>query len=760
MLNELNGTAIGTPKTYTATAGSTAGDIASHLVPGLNGISGFVAVASTATGQLTVTRPGDNDFLVTVTMTPAGALATTATTARVVTVPLLLAGATYTLTVAGIPYTSSSSDATSNDVASDLASQVNQATGFAATAVFDKIYILATTTTAFDATLAQNAVTFAYQVGGTPQVGDILTLSFASGGGNFGAAVTPALTAQTAASTQSAAQALANAVNSVTGMVAVAISDVVEVSRLAGAFVGTPSVSRSDSTTPTTTIHAVAVTQSVESLPVPAAAASDSWTLSLVDGSGQLGSFSEPYSADQTAGQAAAQLATDLGTNISGFTATATAAGLLIVRRTASTAGFGISLALPASEAPTQAATVLMPAGPIVANESWQAALTPAGGTRQAAAFSAATTVPIDIVNGLQPSLAANATSFVVLASANGIAVTLRSATTGYAVSTTVVAAGTAAVSAAATDGITFTGPANQNDDWQLTVAGTTLHGVVQTSSAGIAGIAQQLLTAVRQAGGLSGYTAFVDGPTLYVTSLTSGAAFSASLSVVRNANAGFVSVDGTARLLWDGAVALRPAGPSQVQGGDVWTVNVNGTDYQVTASSSQEPLYQIVDALVSKLSAYGASRDTSTNAILLSAGDGSPLTILPISQFRPAAFTTGTSTTDARAHDYKAVFTLAGDASTGGWSQGEIWTVTVDGTPYSFTVPVEPDQTKRTLTAIATGLVAAINKTTDPIVASSNGAIITITDKDYSNGTGSDPFVLDVSRGSGSVTGVFNASG
>src|SRR5258708_38274930 len=124
-------------------------------------------------------------------MTPSASLGTTATSARVVTIPSIVAGATFTLTVAGVPYTSSASDSSANAVAADLAGQVNDATGFAATAILNQVYVLATTTNAFDATLAQNAATYAFRIA-SPQAGDTVTLTFApdTSSASFGSAGT------------------------------------------------------------------------------------------------------------------------------------------------------------------------------------------------------------------------------------------------------------------------------------------------------------------------------------------------------------------------------------------------------------------------------------------------------------------------------------------------------------------------------------------------------------------------------------------
>src|SRR5206468_2270670 len=136
------------PYSYQAVLNDQPGDIAGHLVAQINLGTGYHAYRNGT--AITITRLGGGDFTPTLTIQPAGTVATTTTGATSFTVSGSGTGTSFELAIGPHNFTSTvtTSDA---DVASDLASQVNLA----------KISVLATTTGANGKTLLLAAETTA-----------------------------------------------------------------------------------------------------------------------------------------------------------------------------------------------------------------------------------------------------------------------------------------------------------------------------------------------------------------------------------------------------------------------------------------------------------------------------------------------------------------------------------------------------------------------------------------------------------------------
>ena len=405
----------------------------------------------------------------------------------------------------------------------------------------------------------------------------------------------------------------------------------------------------------------------------------------------------------------------------------------------------------PVASAPAQLLTL---SAPVVAGETWKVRV---GATAVQYVALGGSTLS-DIASNLASSLRTNGVTALAAGTQLGLL------PSGGTVTTAVIAATAMPVAATSTTNTeTLTGPAYTGDTWTLSFAGSTTTYPITATPADMTSLASAI---AGQVAPVTGYSVFASASTIYMTSVAGGS-FTSSVTVARDPSASRATVSGTPHLGWVEKISLLPAGSNPVQTGDRWTVSVNdgslGFLATTTASASQS-IADIVAALAPQLSNFNASG--STGDLVLYATDGSPLTIAPVTQFRPkadlfSAADTTTFTEDVRPHYYKSVFTLFGNDSTGGWSAGEVWTVTVDGKPYTYTVPSTTAPADRTLQTIAAGLVAAINATTDPITASvaSNSPTITIADKDVATG-GTDPFVQVIKRGGGHVTGVFNAAG
>ena len=81
-------------------------------------------------------------------------------------------------------------------------------------------------------------------------------------------------------------------------------------------------------------------------------------------------------------------------------------------------------------------------------------------------------------------------------------------------------------------------------------------------------------------ANGLSRYTAFAVGSTLYIVSID-GDTFAVSATIARSTAAGIdATVSGTIQTTWSQRIHFVPRGEVPVEAGDRWTVRVGTTDY------------------------------------------------------------------------------------------------------------------------------------------------------------------------------------
>ncbi|HEX6132112.1 MAG TPA: hypothetical protein VF044_10290, partial [Actinomycetota bacterium] len=335
-----------------------------------------------------------------------------------------------------------------------------------------------------------------------------------------------------------------------------------------------------------------------------------------------------------------------------------------------------------------------------------------------------------------------------------------------FTVARAIVPTGSASVAAATTRVVQLTGPVNAGDTWTLSVAGGALAPYEVAASASNANAVATAFASA--ANGLTGYTAFAVGSTVYLTKLAAGA-FTLAVDLARNDEAAVALVSGTPKLSWLHEIQLLPSLPGAAEEGDRWTLVIGTSDPYVVVADGGDSVADIVDALIAEIDTDYLTERVG-NVLRVRQSSGAPLAIEPVTQLRPKAYTAVNEVEDNRDHYLKIVVELAGDEATGGYSAGEIWTIQIDGFLYSFTVPTGTQET-RNLRTIAQGLVDAVNLHAQAAlrpfraVLAPAGAVIRVEDKDVDEdlpGTpvGDDPFTFEVKRGGGIVRGVFDIDG
>ncbi|MDX6411834.1 MAG: mucin9, partial [Gaiellaceae bacterium] len=319
-----------------------------------------------------------------------------------------------------------------------------------------------------------------------------------------------------------------------------------------------------------------------------------------------------------------------------------------------------------------------------------------------------------------------------------------------------------------ATSAVTLTGAANTGDTWTLTVGNTTFTGYhVGSSSLAADAVASSF---AGSANGLAGYTAFAVGSTIYITNI-GGDTFDTSVTVGRSTAASIdATVSGTVQTNWTQRIHFVPRGDAAVQLGDKWTVNVDNVSYSSTATATIDSLAEIAGDLASRIP--GATVD-GNDLVIVSATAGATVPVGATTQYRKTAYGTPPtfSTPDVlpngslRPHYLRAAVELAGS-----FTAGDVWTVTINGTPFTYKAE-ELDEGSRNLRTIADKLIVEINKSGiyqavrggDPSAPGGDLGLpqIVIRDKSVDSRlapqVGDDQFALDVSRGGGHIDALFD---
>ena len=226
-------------------------------------------------------------------------------------------------------------------------------------------------------------------------------------------------------------------------------------------------------------------------------------------------------------------------------------------------------------------------------------------------------------------------------------------------------------------------------------------------------------------------------------------------------------TISGTLREQYTQEVDLQPTGPATAQQGDRWQITVGGTTRTSLGATAGETEGQQVDRIVTALAGLAgvsASRNVADH-LVISSTTGAFLNIAPLVQLRADAATTTSTPFAANGFQLRdgsgnAHYTSAVVEFSGAWVAGEIWTVVVDNKTFTYPVPsaaVTP-VASRTLRAIAQELINRIDA--DPTFKASffDGTSAKIKVEDESGID--DPFAIEVRRGGGVVTGLFDIDG
>ena len=406
--------------------------------------------------------------------------------------------------------------------------------------------------------------------------------------------------------------------------------------------------------------------------------------------------------------------------------------------------------------------------GPAVDGETWNA-----GGASYPVGSGGQLT---DAIDGLQAQL--NGGSRIAVRSGNLITVASASAlSTAHSIG---FVADFSVGATQATRIVTLGAPVSSGDVWTLVVAGDSTPAQV-TVAASSATSADAVATSFSLSSAYpSGYTVVAAGSVLYVTS-TGSTTFTLAKSISRS-NTGTAAIGGTLPLAWTQTATIAPAGNPGIALGDSWSIIVSGVTYtaQVTATISNGWRFHVTGAgdvdITNKSSAaefVAAAFDAAIGAptgitaavvngkLVVTATDGTPLAVGMIMQARNGATfvppsASGPTTTDPNVHYTQAIVDLLGDV-TPVWQGGEMWTITVNGIAYTYTVPQSGvalgDQT---LDTIAAGLALAFTNGAhdSALTAVANGATVTVTDNSVGH---THAFSISITRGGNGVKGIID---
>ena len=256
------------------------------------------------------------------------------------------------------------------------------------------------------------------------------------------------------------------------------------------------------------------------------------------------------------------------------------------------------------------------------------------------------------------------------------------------------------------------------------------------------------------------------------------GTAFTLTPQIQRSPTATFPTYSGTIALSWTQTVAVMPAGSPAIAIGDIWTIVVNGTPYTVLVKSQNTSagtwtftLNGATDTTIANGStdaatiasalaaAIGAGATASGGTVVVTASNHSPVPTGPLTEGRNSASvvapseTNSPTTIDTRVHYSSATLALQGS-----WQPSELWTLTVNGVQYQYTVSNTdvPDPNQQTLSTIAAKLATKYTTSAhdSAITVVASGSSLTVTDT--SAGT-THAFSVSVNRGGSGVTGVID---
>jgi hypothetical protein len=218
-----------------------------------------------------------------------------------------------------------------------------------------------------------------------------------------------------------------------------------------------------------------------------------------------------------------------------------------------------------------------------------------------------------------------------------------------------------------------------------------------------------------------------------------------------------FFTYDGDAELEYEQTVTLEPAvsGDNDVTPGDRWKIDfASGTDASFTASSATT-LFNVADQLADDLPA-GHSPDSPGVNITFSRGFGNGIRgIDGISQRNRIVEDTGAGGTAPQlaGGDF---YTTTNVTLAGNWQVGTVWTVTIDGSDYVYTVAQETDRDDN-LATVAFKLSEAINAglpgaPAGLLKATASGNTLNVTKRGTGAAVPDEPFTFGISRSTGTL--------
>ncbi len=394
--------------------------------------------------------------------------------------------------------------------------------------------------------------------------------------------------------------------------------------------------------------------------------------------------------------------------------------------------------------------------GSAVAGDTWSVT----AGTSTASYQVVTSDTLATVASSLRSQLAGDGYVAVIVPN-NVLAITAMN-DTSFGTSAHVTPGGAATVSPRiTTETLTLGGTANTGDGWGVTVDGTNYTYTVQSGD-GTSGVASQIAHAINLP---SGYTAFANGSTIYVTNVTGATPAVSFDAVTRSPSAPSATVTGTPSISWTQDVAFIPGTPG-FAADQTWGITVNGTT--TTSTGTTNPAGDLSSKLGGTSCPAGAPGNAGNNCFQLTSSQTPYListSLNTVSEKRPAETVDSSSnvtTADTRQHYSTVEFLL-----TGTWVDNETWTLDINGVDYTYLVngcagntvvdgcTLEADQN---LVTIADGLAAAVNAGHGPVSASVDATgHITLTDTTTGE---TDPFYFSASERSGSVEGSFHLAG
>jgi hypothetical protein len=217
---------------------------------------------------------------------------------------------------------------------------------------------------------------------------------------------------------------------------------------------------------------------------------------------------------------------------------------------------------------------------------------------------------------------------------------------------------------------ISLTGTVTAGDVWQLNIDGHTVNYVVKAADTGTAALATNLASEFTDLS-LSGYSFNAILDVLTVERSASNTAISSTLRHFTPTVTGSITTtdDGSNQKIF---TLSTPEAGNAVVAGELWSISLDGIDYNYTASDS-DTLTTIAADLAGQLSTAGYNVDNNVVNVLK---------VMPV-VISSATVLTGTGTTvDSTVN--KQDFTIT---NTGTVAKDDIWTITVDTNDYTYKV-------------------------------------------------------------------------